>query len=917
MRAADRERLRTLFLEALELPPERRVPYLEAATPLPGLRAEVLSLLEAHETEGPLDRIQARLGADVPAFQPLPPRHRIGHFEIVRAIEHGGMGSVYLARRADAQLDYEVALKVLRRDLQTEELRRRFLMERQIVARVVHPGIARLLDGGVTAGNRPWFAMEYVDGVPIDEYCDTRRLSVPRRLALFRTVCAAVAHAHRHLVVHRDLKPSNLLVTAEGRVKLLDFGIAKVLDPDTFPGPAARTETGLRLLTPEYGSPEQLRGEPVTTASDVYQLGLLLHLLLTGRVPSLSAPARASPAVAAATREVPRPSAAVGGGDVAAARNTTPERLRSRLSGDLDNIVLLALREEPERRYGSVQELDEDIRRHLDGLPVRARPERIGYVAGKFVRRHRVGVASGVAALVLTVAFVVSMAVQSRRVADQSDRAQQVSELLLGMFEAARPSVARGDTLNVFDLLDRGADRVRTSLSGRPALQGTMLGLLADVHEELARYPEAVELAWEAVAAWDRVAGPDDPRTVARLARVAGILGTAEELDSAVVVAERAVTRAPWRSGPNALVRARALQAKAYALQLKGVRPAADSVLADAVALYHRAPGDSARLGLASALVNLGWLHENAGNLDAGVDALRESVAIRRELLDPEHPLLLNSMSGLADMLRRQGRLSEAEPLMVEVVERYRRFNERDHPQFGASLLGYARLLEWKGAPVDSAERYYREGLEVIRGVSSEPTLSLAQVLNDVGLFLQRSRGDFAGAERRFRESAEILGELRGPTDPWTAAVEGNLASAIYPQGRVREAEEILRRAIENLEAAYPPDSPRLGPPLVDHGLVLERLGRPDEAEPLLRRALEIQRAAGDTTRVARAEAALGIVLANRGSREEAEPLLRGAWPILRAAPLFDPLRQWTEDALAVLEAAPADGTSGATRPSG
>ncbi|MEJ2218869.1 MAG: serine/threonine-protein kinase, partial [Gemmatimonadota bacterium] len=278
------ERAERLFAEALALPADERAAYVRGACDDPALCAEVLSLLEAHDATGPLDSIAEQLGAmaavhaDPPPPEPLP--QRVGPYSVIRLIARGGMGAVYLAERAEEHFRYTVALKLLRRDLQSEELRRRFLSERQVLARISHPNIARLLDGGLTDSGQPYFVMEYVEGMPIDRYCDEHRLGVPERLRLFRTVCGAVRHAHRNLVVHRDLKPANILVTGEGEVKLVDFGIAKVLDPEAFPDDAPQTRVGQRLLTPEYASPEQLRGEPVNTASDVYQLGLLLCQLL-------------------------------------------------------------------------------------------------------------------------------------------------------------------------------------------------------------------------------------------------------------------------------------------------------------------------------------------------------------------------------------------------------------------------------------------------------------------------------------------------------------------------------------------------------------------------------------------------------------------------------------------------------------
>jgi len=418
------ERIQALFESALDVPPDLRVERLEAAETDDALRAEVLSLLEHHQTEGRLDGIANELavltgrdpsprgpdlagtndGPRAPVGQARPdgdrladpgPPARIGRYELLRTIARGGMGSIHLARREGADDHPMVAIKLLRREVETAALRRRFLAEQQIVARIAHPNVAGFIDDGVTADGLPYFVMEYVEGSPIDVHCDANRLTVTERLELFMVVCGAVEHAHLHRLVHRDLKADNILVTPGGTVKLLDFGIAKALEPGIFPAADHHTTKGVRLLTPEYASPEQLSGAPVTAASDVYQLGLLLYELLTGRLPSVAARIPSElPGYSAAAGPTPGPSATLRGEglmgrraqrsaeggvapappEVAAARSTTVRRLRRRLAGDLDAITMAALRERPEDRYGSVERLREDLRRHIDGLPVSAPP---------------------------------------------------------------------------------------------------------------------------------------------------------------------------------------------------------------------------------------------------------------------------------------------------------------------------------------------------------------------------------------------------------------------------------------------------------------------------------------------------------------------------------------------------------------
>ncbi len=436
------QRVRSLFESALEVDAADRQRFLETSCPDPATRREVESLLELHEqagTEFLNTPAIAGIVAEEDAQFRLRPGQLIGSYEILAEVAQGGMGAVYKAKRADGQYAQEVALKIVRTGFGSELIAVRLRNERQILASLDHPNIARILDGGTTADGLPYYVMEFIDGSSITEYCDLHRLSVEARLELFCQVCAAVQYAHQRLVIHRDVKPSNILITPEGTPKLLDFGIAKVLDKRPSLQDLTLTAPGSWMMTPEYASPEQLRGESVTTATDVYSLGLVLYELLTGRrayrsegrlpyefaklaceadPPKLSGIVLAAPSTDAASK----PNTVA---ELSALRDATPAKLRRRLAGDLDNIVLMALRKEPSRRYTSVEQFAGDIGRHLKQLPVIARNDTLSYRASKFVRRHRVAVVTSSVALVLLMFAFIGTLYEARIARQQRIRAEQ------------------------------------------------------------------------------------------------------------------------------------------------------------------------------------------------------------------------------------------------------------------------------------------------------------------------------------------------------------------------------------------------------------------------------------------------------------------------------------------------------------
>ncbi|MGK7311858.1 MAG: tetratricopeptide repeat protein [Candidatus Longimicrobiales bacterium M2_2A_002] len=943
-------RVEEIFSEAIALPESDREAYLERACGDDGeLRREVDSLLRADAAAGGFGAaVEAALGEVAASVHGEPSRtfegRRIGSYEVRGVLGRGGMGAVYSAVRADDEYRQEVAIKLVRLGADDPRIRRRFLTERQILADLDHPNIARLLDGGTTEDGLPYVVMERVEGEPIDVYCDRRGLSIDDRLRLFVRVCEAVQFAHRSLVVHRDIKPGNILVTDDGVPKLLDFGIAKLLD---VPPGTAHTRTAARLMTPEYASPEQVRGETITTASDVYSLGVLLYELLTGRRPYRLAGRTPRETERAITEEEPeRPSAAVtraggeaveveGAGDgspqeVAAARGTTPHRLRRRLRGDLDKILLMSLRKEPGRRYASVEGLAEDIRRHLDGLPVRARPDSVGYRLGKFVRRHRVGVAGTAAALVvvagLTAFYTARLAAERDRARAEAEKAERVVGFLTGLFEAADPYEARGRELTAGELLDAGAGRIERELADQPELRATMLGVIGGVYESLGLYEEAgpfLEGALELRRA-EGDAGPL-PRAEAMhdLAGLARDLGDYERADSLLLAAQE-LRRAELDPPHVDLVAT--LNGLGMNAFHRGDYARADSVLREATDMGRRLPPSEANIEtLVVALANLGRTQSRQGNHAEAETVLREALERARAGLGEDHPGVGYYLDALAETLRLQGKPAEAVALFREAVEHGERILGADHPSTTVRLSNLAvalqnldrhdeaieiltRVLEHQRdvydpdhdklattlnnlaasyvakEALDEAERLYRRSLEIRRGTFGDDHPEVATTLNNLA-HVAADRRDFAGALDYQRQALAIDRETLSEDHPYIGQDLVLIGIYLLGDGQVEAAGEPLRHGSDMIRSALGADHPAVAEGLHNLARYFLATGQLDKAERTVREALRIRRTAldADNWLIALSQTLLGEVLAARGSYAEAEPLLVNGYDAVRA----------------------------------
>jgi eukaryotic-like serine/threonine-protein kinase len=765
---------------------------------------------------------------------------RLGPYRILRALATGGMSQVFLAERNDDAFHLPVAVKVTRQGLEDASHHRRFRTERQILASLDHPNISRLLDGGTTAENRPYLVMEYIAGLPLLEFCDQRRLTIRERVQLFRAICGPVQYAHGRLVVHRDLKPSNILITDEGVPKLLDFGIAKLLEPASFFQEPQATATLDRFLTPSYASPEQAAGQAVTVASDVYALGVVLYEVLCGRRPNVH-PGGELALLAGRDWRLPDPpslrvkDAALPGREaLAAARGATPRTLARRLQGDLDRIVLKALQPRPEHRYESVEALAEDLRRHLDGLPVLARPAHWRYRTGKFLRRNLVPVATAVVVVAGSAGFGFANVWKSKRLAQEVERAEQqrqraeaVTRFLVGTFDLADPAKSDGRSVTAAEILRRGADRVERELATQPEVQATLMLTLGEIHQRLGLDEEAEALTAGAVTRRRALLPANHPELLDSLDALAYVkielakFAEAQELAEAVLAARRTL-------------------------------------------LEDRPPG----LDLAESLATLGWLYGQQGNA-AAVPALQESLTIIERHYGPDHVETAGSRNNLASALAFLGRTTEAEAQYRALVGSLRKQLAADHPNLVRTLRNWATVL-LELDRVAEAEAIYREALTAARRGSDQPLT--AKILTGTGLSLYQ-RGQFEAAEPYLREALEITRSVQGEDHPDVSVPQLALARLLSETGRCVEALPIATASRDST-------SRRLGEghwkvALADgvRPSCLARGGATAAAERLLVDGLEVLAAAGQVAARSRREHLVRLIsfLESEGREPEAE----------------------------------------------
>jgi len=768
-------------------------------------------------------------------------------WRLLRRLGGGGMSDVYLAERCD-EYQQQVAVKLVRPGLVSRADHNRLKAERQILARLNHRNIARLLDGGTTDDGIPYLVMEYVDGVPIDEYCERHRLSIRERLALFRGICAAVHAAHQNLVIHRDLKPSNILVTRDRTLKLLDFGIAKLLGVPDLTHTVAVTHASVRLFTPGSASPEQVRGEPITTATDVYLLGLLLYELLCGSRPFRLKELRLSEIERVICNELPQaPSATFdphGNAQelarqeaIAHSRQTTVGRLRRELSGDLDTIVMMAIRKEPTRRYASVDELAADIKRYDSGAPVVARHDTWRYRTEKFVRRHAVGVATGTALGLLLAAFAVVTAVQMRRVAqteaiaeEERERSGEMARFLVGLFDDSDPSEARGEKMTAREILERGAERI-ASLKNQPEEQATLMETIGRTYLSLGAADKARPQLEEALATRAKLFKGDHAAIASSLAALGRLELADGKLDRANDYYRAALTMNERLFGENRLEVAQSLEDLGQLQKMKGDLPGSETTLRRSLELFTSLSGEDSP-AVSSVMNELAQVLERRGDLAGAEELYRKAIVIDSATLGTDHPQVAHNLHNLALVLQERGELDAARPLFEQSLSMLRKVLGETHPDTIEALGSYGRYLQDRGE-LSEAERILRQALALDIQARGKDHIQVGYDHVSLGYLLNR-RDSYSDAEQEFRDALRIYAAALPPGHAYIASAKTGLGESLVALGRIDEGYREETGALEIWRKNVPEDDGHIAntEAVMAHALALQ--GQYAQAEPLL-----------------------------------------------------------------------------------
>ncbi len=847
--------VKDLLHEAMQLAPDERTRFLDRVCPNgTALRAELESLLSAVDAL-PSDFMAASPSLADDESIPLQPEQIFAeHFRLIRKVGEGGMGQVWLAEQV-APVRRPVALKLIKAGIYDATVVQRFEAERQSLAIMDHPAIAKIFDAGTTELGQPYFVMEYVPGLPITEYCDRNGLTVQQRLRLFIKACEGVQHAHERSVIHRDLKPANVLVVeVDGNPvpRIIDFGLAKLIVPAGGPSPiragdSRMTQMGIFAGTPGFMSPEQMDGRAgeVDTRTDVFSLGVILYILLTGSTPfeRWLSPLQSFDDYLRRLRETdpPLPSYRTGGdreelAAVAAARGSRTRQLLATLRGDLDWIVMKALARDPAHRYRSPSDLSADLRRYLEHWPVSAHPASGAYQLKKYARRHRVAVSVTAAAAVLFIAFSIVQAVQVVRITHERDRATRITDFMTRMFQVVDPSEARGSSVTAREILDKASRDIERDHAMDPDVELQLMQVMARTYRNLGLYAHAHTLAQRTWEARRRRYGTDDPRTLESMSLLGNILSREGDRREAMKLTTNALTALRSAAGSDAPVTLEAANNLASILAQDGQYRAAEVLAQDNVNRTMRVLGPD-HVETARALILVGNALWYQGRYSEAEGVQRRALETARRVWGEDHPTTMQAMQNVAIAVASQGRFTEADPLYRDLLSVYRRVLGPEHQETLRATENLAAMLTMEGRLQD-AETTHREALQaMLRTLGPEHDLTLLCEFNLAEVLLKEGR--YAEAEQLQRSTLATQIRVLGPESPHTLISQSNLAAILTAEGRQLEAESLARNTFEAQSRTLGPYHPNTVDTLLRLGNAMSLAHHYADADELFHRVID------------------------------------------------------------------------------
>ncbi len=774
----------------------------------------------------------------------------IGPYRLINMLGAGGMGEVWRAEQTEP-IHRTVALKLIKAGMDTRAVVARFDSERQALALMEHPNIAKVFEAGATPEGRPYFVMEYVHGFPITDYCDRHRLTIKERLGLFTQVCEGVQHAHQKAIIHRDLKPSNVLVEEVDHKpvpKIIDFGLAKAMGQQ-LTEMTLFTEAGAMLGTPDYMSPEQAdRNESsIDTRTDVYSLGVILYELLVGELPIGSQELRSAGIEAMLQKiceqEPLRPSTklkslGLSAKDSAERRKEAPESLERRLRGDLDWITIKALEKDRSRRYGSASDLAGDLQRYLHDQPVSAGPPSAGYRTHKFIRRHRFGVAVATAAAMLLIGFAATMTLQARRIAKERDRANRIADFMTQMFSVSDPSEALGNAITARTILDTASNEVQAGLAKDPEVQSELMFTMARTYASLGLYSTAYNLSSAALENRRRLLGPADRKTLLSMTQVSWILDRQGHDDEAEKLIRRTIAEASRALGPEDPVTLEASDRLGTILERLARFNEQEKLERQLVEISSRRFGPE-DLHTLRAMVSLADALSSQSHYAEAEGIYRQALGIEQRVLGSEHPQTLGTMHNLANRIQEQGRYAEAENLYLQTLAIEQRVLGPEHPDTADSMTALANTFYYQGNMAE-AEKWYRTALAILQKAVGPDNPSTTRSLEGLANVLS-ANGHYAEAEKFDRQILDIRKSKLGPDHTDTLLSEYNIGDILYQEGNLLEAEKFIREAFAAQTRVLGPENPDTLASKAELARILIREGKYQEAEEMARQAFDVQ----------------------------------------------------------------------------